>query len=158
MRKWWTLVEWEELRGNPSYLPHQIIVAPVFLLKLLAWPVLLAQESYQFADLDLLRNAGPHRRMIKACGCTVLEVVDHNGLEDAEAYRVIMTLPVLCPSHCTLQWCEGSVPCLLSHFLPAVLLLSYWGGTKHLWLLLVVMLEDMQQAIKQGQLSQWFFC
>lgn len=36
--------------------PHQIIVAPVFLLKLLVWPVLLAQESFQSADLDLIRN------------------------------------------------------------------------------------------------------
>lgn len=62
--------------------------------KLLA---LLAQESSQPADLFFFRNVGPHGGRIKQCGCmphgcTVLELVDHNGVEDAEVYRV-MTLP-----------------------------------------------------------------
>lgn len=60
-----------------------------------------------------------------------LEVVDHIGLEDAEVYRVT-SLSGLCHSHCTLQECEGLLPCLLSRSFPKMLLLSYRGGTKHL--------------------------
>ena len=105
----------------------------MFLLKLLA---LLAQNSSQPADLSLFRNVGPHGGRIKqyGCtphGCTVLEVVDHSGLEDAEVYRVT-TLPGLRLFQCTLQWCEGLLPCLFSCSLPKMPLLSYRGGTKHL--------------------------
>lgn len=57
-------------------------------------------------------------------GCTVLEVVYHNGLEDAEVYRV-MTLSGLRLSHCTLQQCEGLFLHLLLPSLPKMLLCSY---------------------------------
>lgn len=98
--------------------------------------------------------------MVRVYGCTVLKVVDHNRLEGAEAYRV-MTLPVLCLSHCSdVRGCFlvcSHIPflqCFSSDTEVAPQLLS---GIWHLWFLLVtalVMLGYMKQAIKQGQLSQ----
>lgn len=101
-------------------------MVPVFLLKLLA---LLVQESSQPADQGLFRKVGHHGGSMRQYGCmlhscTVLEVVDHHVLEDAEVYRV-MTLSRLRLSHCTLRWCEGLFPHLLSPSLPKMLLHSH---------------------------------
>lgn len=76
--------------------------------------------------LELLALTGEWLRHMAVQSWKWLTTMDRRT---AEAYGVIMTLPVLCPPHCTLQWCEGLLPCLLSHSLPAVLLLNHWGGT-----------------------------
>lgn len=129
----------------------------MFLLKLLA---LLSQESSQPADLGLFRNVDPHGGRIKqyGCtqhGCTVLEAVDHHGLENAKVY-IVMPPPGLRLSHRAVQWCEGLLPCLLSRSIPKMLLLSYRGATKHVRVPLVTALTasgNVHQASKQGQLS-----